>query len=151
MKMTTMMPMLLAAALAGCASAEAAPSPRDVRPGLDACEYCHMRVDDARMAAQFVEANGRVRMFDEPGCMAAWMKDHADAAGAPFVADAAGGGWIAAEDAHWVRGAAGTPMGFGLAAFRDRADAEARAAARGGTVAPWETILAEGVEHGHAH
>jgi len=138
-------------ALAACSAAGGVPRPRDVQAGADACEYCHMQVDDVSMAAQFVEAAGRVRMFDEPGCLVAWMEDHPEAVGTAFVADAAGGEWVPAELAVWVRHGAKTGMGFDLVTFRDPADAAARARASGGTVVDWRTVVREGVGDAHAH
>ena len=138
-------------ALAACSAAGGVPRPRDVQAGADACEYCHMQVDDVSMAAQFVEAAGRVRMFDEPGCLVAWMADHPETVGAGFVADAAGGGWVPAEQAAWVRRGAKTGMGFDLVTFRDATAAEARARVAGGTVVSWQAVVREGVGHAHAH
>lgn len=139
--------------LAGCSAAPAGPRPREVRAEVDACDYCHMRVDDARMAAQLVEAGGRVRMFDEPGCLLAWMEAHpgAAAAGAAFVADAATGAWVPAAEALWVHPGARTEMGFDLAAFAGRAAAEARARTTGGAVLEWDAVRRKGVADAHAH
>ena len=140
---------LLIFLVSGCAAA-AAPAPREIRADEDVCAYCHMGVDDPARAAEWVEPSGRVHTFDEPGCLLAWMERNPDAAGAPFVADEAGSGWIAAPDALYVRGGAETGMGFGIVAYRDPAEARAAAAERGGEVRSWNALLEEGVADAHA-
>lgn len=142
---------LAAALLAACSGAQAAPAARDVRVGVDACEYCHMAVDDARRAAQWVPEEGPPRMFDEPGCLLAWLGRHPGTRGAAFLADEKGGGWVRAAEAFLVRGGARTGMGFDLVAFRDEAAARARAAETGGRLARWEELFREGVMDVHAH
>lgn len=135
---------------AGCAAA-GAPHPREIRPGEDACEYCHMAVDDPARAAQWVAFGGRALTFDEPGCLLAWLERNPGATGAPFVADEAGSGWIPAEEATFVRGGTETGMGFGIVAYRSADAAGAAAAERGGEVRSWADLLREGVADAHAH
>lgn len=138
--------LLAGLALSACAAAAEVPAPREIRPGEDVCANCHMAVDDGARAAQWVERDGRVRTFDEPGCLVAWLERNPAATGAPFVGDAAGGGWVAAAEAWFVHGGARTEMGFDVVAYRD----EAVAGAAGGVVMSWEDLRAEGVEHAHA-
>jgi nitrous oxide reductase accessory protein NosL len=137
-------------ALAAC-SAPGPPSPRALRPEADACEVCHMRVDDPRAAAQLVEPDGRVRMFDAAGCLVAWLDDHPRSAGAAFVSDAGGGGWLPAADAAWVAGGGASGMGGRLRAFRDRGAAEADARKSGGAVMGWNAARTLETDDAHAH
>lgn len=141
---------LALALLAGCASGPGAPAPREVALGVDACEYCHMSIDDPYRAAQWVRSDGHVHKFDEPGCLLAWLQRSPDAAGAAFVADEEGSGWVPAESARFLRGAVRTDMGFDVLAFRSAQAAAGRAAGSGGAVLDWETIRREGVEDAHA-
>lgn len=139
----------LALLLAACSTASAA-GPREVVAGVDACDYCHMTADDPALAAQWVGADGEIRVFDEPGCLVAWLAERPDAAGEAWVADAAGGGWVPAAEARLVVGGARTGMGFDVVAFRDPAAAAARAAETGGEAVGWSALRERGVEHDHA-
>src|SRR5690606_17455236 len=86
---------------AACGGTSGPPAPRDVVLGVDVCEYCHMSVDEPDFAAQWVAADGRKLVFDEPGCLLAWLDDHAGAKGTAFVADAEGTGWLPATEASF--------------------------------------------------
>lgn len=141
---------VLALLLAGCASGSAAPAPDELTLGVDACDYCHMAIDDPAAAAQWITPAGHAHKFDEPGCLLAWLQRSPGVAGAGFVADAGGAGWVPAPEAHLVQGGAKTPMGFGIVAFRDMEDAERRAAETGGRPVDWETVRTEGVADAHA-
>lgn len=143
--MKTLM-MLALLSVVGCAAA-GTPSPREIRAGEDSCEYCHMSVDDPSRAAQWVAGGGGVRMFDEPGCLVAWLQRSPGVDGRAFFADASDGGWVAAEAAVFVRGAARTGMGFNILAYRD----PAMARDAGGEILSWQQLLEEGVQDAHAH
>lgn len=145
MRMLFLPALVLAAACAGPRT----PAPAEVAYGLDVCDYCHMSVDDGGRAAQWVGADGAVRKFDEPGCLIAWMQRNPATNGAAFVGDAAGRGWVAAEQAFYLRGGVRTGMGFDVLAFTDETAAQARAARVGGEVIDWATLRTEGVDHAH--
>jgi copper chaperone NosL len=140
-----------AAGLMGCAGAPQPPAPREIAVGVDACRYCHMAIDAPERAAQWIGEDGRVLVFDEPGCLVAWLEGQPGARGTAFFAAAEDGRWIAASDAWFVRGGARTDMGFDVVAYGDVAAAERAAAAHGGSVEDWETLMRQGVEHGHPH
>ena len=73
-------------------------------------------------SAQIVSADADTRFYDDVGCLAADWARHARGDRA-FVRVAAGA-WIDAADAVYARpGAARTPMGSGLVAYRSAADA----------------------------
>ncbi|HSE66222.1 MAG TPA: hypothetical protein VLB12_04495, partial [Gemmatimonadales bacterium] len=63
--------MLLSLVLAGCGS----PGPRTVRYGAELCEHCHMTVSDPRFGGQLVTRKGRVYVFDDAGCLAAFVNN----------------------------------------------------------------------------
>ena len=136
---------------AACGGTSAPPAPRDVVLGVDVCEYCHMSVDEPDFAAQWVAADGRKLVFDEPGCLLAWLDDHAGAKGTAFVADAEGTGWLPATEASFVHGGVSTAMGFDIRAFRSRDAAEKVAAETGGAVRDWATLISKGVGNAHTH
>jgi copper chaperone NosL len=141
----------LALALAACASADAAPRPREVAYGVDACEQCHMSVDDPGLAAEWLEPGGAAHKFDQPGCLVAWLAAHPSSRGTGFVRDYGGDGWVRADSATYVIGGRKSDMGFSVTAFRARAHADARAAEIHGRTAGWAAIRKEGVPDAHAH
>lgn len=128
------------ALLASCAGGP--PEPAPILLDEDACSYCRMAISERRYAAELVTREGRVERFDDAGCLAAWLREHGRPEGAAaFVTDYRTGDWLAAEAATYVASPAlPTPMRSGLAAFADRAAAEAAAAELGGEVAGWEEV-----------
>jgi len=107
--------------------------------GKQACASCTMLVSDPRFAAQLATRDGARVYFDDPGCMAAWMREHPRLAQHAWVRSPAAT-WIDARTARFVRGQR-SPMGYGFApvdqgdaAWSDvAAEADLRAAAEGGT------------------
>jgi copper chaperone NosL len=143
--------LLLAAA--GCGGDAVAGQPRDIAVGVDACGYCHMSVDDVERAAQWVPASGPAITFDEPGCLVAWLQRNPGATGRAYVADGAGGGWVAAEEGAYLVGRVRTGMGFDVVAYAAGADAVERLGEEGGEageVLSWAELLERGVVDAHA-
>jgi len=149
--MRSLLLILVALLTTTCAKTPKDGAPRDVAIGVDVCEYCHMSVDDLERAAQWVEPDGNTRIFDEPGCLVAWLQKHPDARGHAFFADTQGSGWIPAAEATFIRGASRTAMGFDVLAYRDRETAASIAAQQDGVVLTWTTLREEGVDHAHAY
>ena len=122
---------LLAAPLAlqGCGGPAQADRPPDIAFGEDRCARCGMIISKERYAAGFVpDGGGDALTFDGPGEMMETLSEQHFPAGRVWVHDA-GGAWIDGTTAFYVAGPpAKTPMGTGLVAFGDRADAEAHAA-----------------------
>lgn len=138
------MPVLLVAlALAACGGGE--PRPVPIVYDEDACSHCRMAISQPAFAAELVTPGGHVELFDDLGCLAAWLREHPPAAGAGlFVADYESHGWLAAGDAVFLRSPElPTPMSSGLAAFGDRAAAAELAAQLHGRLLTWEEVLAE--------
>jgi copper chaperone NosL len=108
----------------------------------DACSHCRMAISQREYAAELVTPQGLVELFDDVGCLAAWLREHGRPEGAAlFVVDFASGEWLAAEEATYVVSPAlPTPMRSGLAAFGDPAAAEAATAELGGETAGWEAV-----------
>ncbi len=119
-------------------------------PGVDVCEYCHMTVDDHGRAAQWIEPGGKAFLFDEAGCLLAWLQARPGAVGEAFFGDAEETGWVPAAEATFIREGLATGMGFDIVAYRSRAAAEQIAAEMGGRVIDWNALQREGVADVHA-
>jgi len=106
--------------LAACASGD--PRPADVQAGT-ACSQCRMTVIDGKLASQLVAPGEEPRVFDDLGCLAAYLGAHPLPDGATIVvADHSTGAWVAAGDAVYSRDPAiATPMNSHLVAHRDDA------------------------------
>jgi hypothetical protein len=129
---------LLVFAVAACSSRETGSIA--IAYDSDVCGYCRMTIDDESLAAAFEEERGHTHPFGEPGCLAAWLKEHADARGVAWVRDASGEGWLRADDAFFARGQR-TPMAYGLAAFRDRDAALVATRPAGAEPLTWAAVL----------
>jgi hypothetical protein len=106
-----------AAAVLACGRA-----PRELQPGLiavgrDQCAFCRMVIDDAGLAVQVVEPDGRVTPFGEVGCLLAWSAQRADLAGTAFVMATDTRRWLSAPTARYALGAVRTPMLYNLSAY----------------------------------
>jgi copper chaperone NosL len=132
---------LAAAVGAGCAD----PAPRRLVMGGDACTHCHMLTADARYPAQLVTRTGRVLVFDDPGCLAAFLN------GGGVPADRVHSHWVtdflrpdsllAADRAVFLRSDAfRTPMGHGIAAVAPGPGADSLARATGAERLDWERV-----------
>lgn len=105
---------LVLLALASCHSSSAAPAIRVGEP----CARCGMRIGDLRFACEAQDAHGW-RQYDSIECLvgdgvrgAVWLADYDTRALTP------------SESLWLVKGDFPSPMGGGLAAFRDRAAAD---------------------------
>jgi len=92
-----------------------------------ACANCRMTVVDRTLASQLVAPGEEPRVFDDLGCLAAYLAARPTAAGTGvFVADHATGEWVAAADAVYTRDPAiATPMNSHLVAHRSDASRNA--------------------------
>jgi len=115
--------------------------PPPLRVGRDECVECGMLISEDRCAsAAEVEAGGRSSfvLFDDLGCQIAWEKgDPSRRVIASFACDWSKRGWIDASTALYLRSDPDrlrTPMGFGVVAFADRADAERAQGEFGGEI-----------------
>lgn len=127
--------------LAGCGGGSRG-GPPEIRYGLEECGYCRMIISEEKFAAAVVEEVGTTASFDDVGCLLDHLRESSAAAKEVWVHDHAGGGWIAAETAWFVRGPrSATPMGSGLVAYASRQQADAYAADRGTSVEAWTGLL----------
>ena len=143
----TTRPLLLVAALA-VALACAAPGPRAIAFGKEACAHCHMTIADPRFAAVLLTTTGRTIVFDDAGCLDDYL-----ASGA-LPADRVRGAWFhaflepdsvyAAADVRLVRSdTLRTPMGSGLVVARAGEGTEALRLLVGGEARTWDAVRAE--------
>ncbi len=119
--------------LSACAGQSTDVRPPEIVYGQDMCDECGMLISEPQFAAALVLENGDPVKFDDLGELFHYPERHPDSAvKAWFVHDFNTEAWVNAEAATYVvvPGFA-TPMGFGVAAFEQRADAEAFAAEQG--------------------
>jgi copper chaperone NosL len=132
---------LLVATLASCTPAKPA-----IDYGGADCDFCRMRISDARFGSALVTRTGKVREFDSIECMVNYAATSSDArdARSAWVSDYdRPGDLIPASTAHFVRRQGpGSPMGGGLLAFSAAADSATLAARFGGTVMGWTELQA---------
>lgn len=119
--------------LQACTASAPAPAQVDVRH--DACAECRMTVSNIRFASQLVAPGEEPRVFDDIGCLAAYLRDHAvlPANTLAYVADHRTGEWVTASSAVFTR-APGieTPMGSHVVAHASAGSRDADARVRGG-------------------
>lgn len=128
--------------LASCGPAPQ--QPRAVNPEVDVCPECRMTVVPTGFAAEAVDRDGQVFVFDDVGCLAVYVHDHAAAfVGAKFYVQDAGAPagsppganqvWVDLDQATLVRADdAPSPMNYDWHAFSDPALAQAFAGAHPG-------------------
>lgn len=126
--------LLIAAGLIGCDEPPTL-DPPEVRWGQDVCSACSMIISEDRYASAIVSIvndERHVHLFDDLGEMFE-VPAPTTASYRRWVCDAQTRDWIDAETAIYVRSAAlHTPMGRGIAAFEDEADAKTLQAEVGG-------------------
>jgi hypothetical protein len=84
---------------ASCGSS--VPAPRPIRLGVEVCAKCRHTIQTLDAAAEVVYMDGRVRVYDDLGCLAT---DAAALAGdGQFYVQFAGGkGWARVDDVHFA-------------------------------------------------
>ncbi len=127
--------LLVAALLAACAPASTEPQPPEIIIGQTLCDSCGMIISEAKYAAATIMVNGETRKFDDISEMIKYhMMDHPEAqVKIWFVHDYYSKEWLRGETAFYVQSEKlKTPMGGGVAAFKDQAAAKKLAAELGG-------------------
>jgi copper chaperone NosL len=106
--------------LAGCRSGPLPPATLDARG--DTCGYCRMAVSPAGVAAQVVAPGEEPRFFDDIGCLASFLKEHAEQppGAIAYVVDHGTRNWVWAAGASYTRVPdLETPMDSHLVAHAD--------------------------------
>lgn len=120
--------------LTGCASGPLPPATLDARG--DMCAFCRMTVSPAGVAAQLVAPGEEPRFFDDVGCLASFLKEHAQQppGAIAYVVDHRTRAWVAAAAASYTRVPdLETPMGSHLVAHADGRSRQREPAISGGT------------------
>jgi copper chaperone NosL len=131
--------------LAACSPKPEGPQPPEINYGQEMCSACGMSIDDPRFAAATLLASGKYLKFDDAGEMFRYHMNHPeDQVAAWFVHDYPSEKWIRGEQAIFVHSTSlQTPMGSGVAAFADRAEAEAFASEHNGTITNLDKLRAQ--------
>jgi copper chaperone NosL len=131
--------------LPGCA----APAARPISYGEEACRHCHMTITAPRFAAELVTRTGKVFVFDDIGCLAAFV--HEGTVAAPDVAALRVFDYLAPDSTLDARQAVflqidslATPMSSGLVALRPGPGADSLRLRWGGTLLPWVAVPTRG-------
>ena len=113
------------------ASCDDGTKPIDPVWGKQACASCAMLLSDPRFGAELTSEDGTRAFFDDPGCMATYVRERGVQPKAMWVHTSSG--WVSARGARYAKGQA-SPMDFGFAPDEHGdatwADVEASAAAR---------------------
>jgi copper chaperone NosL len=112
--------------------------PVEILYGQDSCERCKMIISEKSYSAEYIMQDGEARKFDDIGCMihfANGEESKGDKILAKYVRDYNTGNWIDATKAYfvWSKDII-TPMGYGLAAFKDEESAQRLAGKAHGTM-----------------
>jgi nitrous oxide reductase accessory protein NosL len=117
----------LAVALSGCRQDGWPDGMTEIKWDRDTCARCSMVISDRRFAAEIHGGpDNSVFKFDDPGCLAFWLREKADKY--PWQADAATRIWVAdfnsksREEMNWLDPkrayfvTRNSPMGYNFAA-----------------------------------
>jgi copper chaperone NosL len=100
--------------------------PAEIKYGQDVCAVCSMIISETLYSSQYILTDGKVKKFDDIGCMMENIKqtkDELDKISAIFVRDFISNNWINAKNAHFLRSKKIiTPMGHGIIAFESMND-----------------------------
>ena len=144
MKILALFAAVALAGFAGLSALRPAPrsGPEPLRYGADACSRCRMLLSEPGFAGEMRSARGELTRYDDVGCLLralresrtetpeAWVEDHQTRALVPLLKAALVAG-------KRVR----TPMGHGIVAFADQAQARAFAEEHGARIIPLEELL----------
>lgn len=128
--------------LAACTPAPTGPTPPEIVYGVDVCEACGMIISEARFAAATALDGGEALRFDDIGDMLAYHASRPEIdVRAWFVHDHPSETWLEGHQATFVQSSEiASPMGHGIVAFADPAEAEAYALEIGGEVFTFDEI-----------
>lgn len=129
--------------LISCRASRGPEAPPRIRYGQDACAACGMIISEEAFAAAYKTESGNTRKFDDIGCLLKMLKEEAVLPSRAWVHDYDSGSWVAAETASYVKSPeTPSPMGYGLAAFATREEAEAFALKVKGRVLSFDALKA---------
>jgi hypothetical protein len=110
--------------------------------GEATCARCGAVIRDAAFAAQSRFSGGRVKLFDDPGCLLLSLGEEAEAPRHVFFRHHAADRWIAGADAWFVKTPkTESPQKHGWAAFASFAEAQDEVTGGGGgEILPYEQL-----------
>jgi copper chaperone NosL len=147
----------LAAILVACAQGVSTPTPPEIRFGEDVCADCNMIISDPRFASAYAYEieTGRFESlaFDDIGDMLNHAQQHPENKVVNWwVHDYYSEEWTDATTAFYVASEnIQTPMGHGMAALAQQADAEKLAQETSGEVLDWDKARVHMAMAGHMH
>ena len=126
---------IVAVALLSAACSTTVTGPPEIVVDHTACSHCGMFVSEPIYAAAYQADGQEPRVFDDIGCLLDAVRRETAWPANVWVQDAAGAGWLDADEAIYVSSPRlRTPMSGGLLAYADLAAADAAATAHGGHV-----------------
>ena len=138
---TTLGAALALTILAACGAQPPDPAPPDITYGQELCTVCGMLISEPRFAAALILEDGDPVLFDDAGEMFRYPQQGVRAW---FVHDYGSEAWIHAREATYVvHPSIASPMGTGLAAFEQAADAQALAASFGAGLRSFDQLMAD--------
>lgn len=151
MQPKTILLALLIFLVSACGGGQIDPnSPPEIVYGEDVCSRCGMIISDTRFAAALVVEKGSSDyehlLFDDPGEMFAFAAEEGEATKIArwYVHDYNSREWMDGANAWYVLAdALQSPMGFGVAACADEAQAVALAQSSGGRVLSFDQAREE--------
>ncbi|GBD03565.1 hypothetical protein HRbin19_00857 [bacterium HR19] len=90
--------------------------PVDFLPG-DTCSYCKMHITEKKYAGEYILKNGKVKKFDDLGCLALSYLEEKENIKKVWVVDFETGEWLDAENSALFSSGFTTPMNYGFVAF----------------------------------
>jgi copper chaperone NosL len=141
--------LVVVTAAAALAAACGSPGPRPIAWGEEVCRHCHMSITDPRFAAELVTTRGRVYVFDDVGCLAAFVADEAvpsTVVHSLWVHDfLRPDSLLDARSAIYLRvDSLQTPMGSHVVALTPGVAADSAHVRLGGVRLAWEQLAREG-------
>lgn len=130
--------------LAACGEEARADEPPDIEYGRDVCSRCNMIISEERYAGGIVDENGDALIYDDIGEMIFVVQEEGLQDRRVWVHDADTLEWLDGTTSFYVYAMdVVTPMGSGVTAFEDEADAQAFAEENGGEVLTWQQMLSD--------
>ncbi len=108
---------IISVLLVSCSS-----GPRPIRVGQDACTFCKMTVSDKKFGAEIVTDKGKVFVFDDLHCLAAYVKENQQASNSDFYIVNFENGELLPKDKAFILKSESlrSPMGSNMAAFNSK-------------------------------
>ena len=133
--MSTPHRVIAAFALLVTACSARAMGPPEIVVDRSTCSHCGMFVSEPAYAAAYQADGNDPRVFDDIGCMLDAVRSETASPITIWLQDAAGSGWMAAEEATFVASPRlRTPMSGGVIAYADASAAATAATTHGGQV-----------------